>query len=215
MGSFVYVSSSEVYGIPPDGAYTERSLPSPTTVYGAGKLSGEFLTRAYAETYGLETRIVRPFNSYGPRSHFEGDSGEVIPKFILRALAGLPLVIHGSGEQTRDFMFVSEAARWLVELSGVLSLVGRVVNIGTGVETRIIDLAASVLDEVGSKSPVVHGESRPGDLPRLVADTSLVRTACDFHLDVGLREGLKRTIAWFRDQDVEALLSQEVEEPWK
>jgi UDP-glucose 4-epimerase len=213
-GRFVYVSSSEVYGIPPSGDYRESTLPAPTTVYGAGKLAGELVALAYHRTYGMDTRVVRPFNNYGPRSHFEGDSGEVLPKFILRALAGRPLVVHGDGSQTRDFMYVSDTARWLVQLATLPSLVGEVVNIGTGRDIAITDLAAMVLEATGSSSEVAHVAPRPGDLPRLCADVTKVSTHVPFTLPTTFEEGLAATIAHFRGRDVEALLAREVGNNW-
>ena len=94
---FVYVSSSEVYGTAKRVPMSEDHPAFPCTVYGASKLAGECFARAYHRTYGYPTVVVRPFNTYGPRSHHEGDSGEVIPKFMLRCLAGLPMVVFGDG----------------------------------------------------------------------------------------------------------------------
>ena len=99
---FVYVSSSEVYGTAKFVPMKEEHPTFPMTVYGAAKLAGECYTRAYHSTYGYPTVVVRPFNSYVPRCHHEGDSGEVIPKFLLRSMAGKPMVIFGEGTQTRS-----------------------------------------------------------------------------------------------------------------
>lgn len=214
-GSFVYVSSSEVYGVADVDRFTEDALPQPTTVYGAGKLAGEHIALAYARTYGMRTSVVRPFNNYGPRSHFEGDSGEVIPKFILRALAGQPLHIHGTGTQTRDFMYVEDTAAWLVELAMNPRLDGRVVNIGYGREVSVNELAAQVLTTTGSDSMVVRGDPRPGDLPRLLADVALVRDLSEYRPRVGFEEGLRRTIEYFAGFDDPAeLLKLEEERNW-
>jgi UDP-glucose 4-epimerase len=213
-GRFVYVSSSEIYGIPPTGEFTEAAVPGPTTVYGAGKLAGELITQAYHRTYLMETMVVRPFNNYGPRAHFEGDSGEVIPKFILRALAGKPLIVHGEGTQSRDFMYVSDTAWWLVELAALDVLVGDVVNIGSGVDTTIVELAKLVLEETGSESEIVFGEPRPGDIPRLCADVTKVRGLVPFELATDFRTGLGKTIEHYAAQDVDALLEREVERTW-
>src|SRR4030095_3658430 len=105
---FVYVSSSEVYGTAKWTPITEEHPTFPCTVYGASKLAGECYARAYYTTYGYPTLVVRAFNNYGPRSHHEGDSGEVIPKFLLRCLAGRPMIVFGDGTQTRDFQYVSD-----------------------------------------------------------------------------------------------------------
>src|SRR6185503_3170205 len=98
---FVYVSSSEVYGTAKWVPMTEDHPTFPSTVYGGSKLAGECYTRAFSRTYGYPTVVVRPFNTYGPRSHHEGDGGEVIPKFLLRCLAGKPMIIFGLG--ARDY----------------------------------------------------------------------------------------------------------------
>lgn len=213
-GRFVYVSSSEVYGIPKGHVFSEETLPAPTTVYGAGKLAGELLAHAYHRTYGLRTQVVRPFNNFGPRSHFEGDSGEVIPKFIIRALAGEPLVVHGDGTQTRDFMFVTDTAAWLIALSRLDNLVGEVVNIGSGQEIRVIDLAKKIIEITGSSSSIVLSDARPGDLPRLCADVSKAKAIVDFTLETGFDQGLAVTIDHFGRQDTRQLLERELERNW-
>lgn len=214
-GRFIYISSSEVYGIPRSGHYSEVTLPEPTTVYGAGKLAGELLTLAYHRTYGLDTRVIRPFNNFGPRSHFEGDSGEVIPKFILRALADLPLHVHGDGTQTRDFMYVEDSAHWMVALALSDSFRNDVVNIGSGAETSVGDLARLIVKETGSSSPIVSTTARPGDLPRLVADTTKVRSAFEFDLPTDFLGGLRQTVEYFSRQDVDKLLAQEIAHNWQ
>ena len=99
---FVYVSTSEVYGKALTFPLTESATTWPTTVYGGSKLAGEHYAAAYHECYGLPVIRIRPFNNYGPRAHFEGDSGEVIPRFMLRALAGQAPVVFGDGSHTRE-----------------------------------------------------------------------------------------------------------------
>jgi UDP-glucose 4-epimerase len=213
-GQFVYVSSSEVYGIPESARFTESTVPHPTTVYGAGKLAGEHISLAYHTSYGMHTQVVRPFNNFGPRSHFEGDSGEAIPKFILRAQAGYPLHVHGDGTQTRDFMFVKDTADWLVRLASVDGLLGQVVNIGSGVDRSIRQLAETIVGLTGSNSPIEFGEPRPGDLPKLLADTAKISSIVDFELLTTFEQGLAETIAYFSAFDPAALLAQEVERNW-
>src|SRR5258705_9704504 len=127
----------------------------PFTVYGGAKLAGEAYARAYHRTYACATVVVRPFNTYGPRSHHEGDSGEVIPKFLLRCLAGKPMVIFGDGTQTRDFTDVSDSARGIILPRTQTVAVGRTINLGSGVEVTINDLARTVGQIAGRPDPEI------------------------------------------------------------
>jgi len=136
---FVYVSSSEVYGTAKWVPMNEDHPTFPCTVYGGSKLAGEAYTRGFYRTYGYPTVVIRPFNTYGPRSHHQGDSGEVIPKFLLRCLAGKPMVVFGDGTQTRDFTYVSDSARGIILAGTKPTAVGRTINLGSGFELTIND----------------------------------------------------------------------------
>lgn len=215
---FVYVSSSEVYGTALRVPMSEEHPTFPMTVYGASKLAGECHTRAYHRTYGFPTVVVRPFNSYGPRCHHEGDSGEVIPKFLLRGLVRQPLVIFGDGTQTRDFTFVSDTARGII-LAGVSDqTVGGTYNIGSGCEISIRDLADEVAQVIGWSRPVVQREPpRPGDVLRLFADCSKARAVLGFEPQVTLAEGLRRLKEWYLSlpETPQQLLERETIFNWK
>jgi UDP-glucose 4-epimerase len=214
---FVYVSSSEVYGTAQRVPMTEDHPTFPSTVYGGSKLAGEAYTRAYHRTYGFPTVMVRPFNTYGPRSHHEGDSGEVIPKFMLRCLAGKPMVIFGDGTQTRDFTYVSDSARGIILAATTAAAVGRTLNLGSGFELSINDLAravAEITERPGAE--VVHDEARPGDVLRLYADMSQANTLLGYEPKVRLEEGLTMLLEWYRSQEAspEQLLRDEVVRNW-
>ncbi|MEI5672952.1 MULTISPECIES: dTDP-glucose 4,6-dehydratase [unclassified Nocardioides] len=202
VGRFVHVSSSEVYGTAQYAPMDEGHPTCPETVYGAGKLAGEAYARAHFRTYGMPVVVARPFNTYGPRSHFEGDSGEVIPRTIVRALCGLPALVFGDGEQSRDFTHVSDTAAGLVALAESPDVVGRTVNLGSGSEVTVNELADLVHGLVGHDGPVAeHLEARPGDVRRLLVDDAQMRTLCDWRPRVDLRTGLADLVDWFAAQD--------------
>jgi UDP-glucose 4-epimerase len=215
---FVYVSSSEIYGTARTAPITEEHPTLPMTVYGASKLAGEAYTRAFWETYHYPTVVLRPFNAYGPRCHHEGDSGEVIPKFLLRCLAGKPMVIFGDGTQTRDFTFVGDTAAGILAAGVSDRSVGQTINLGSGKEIQIRELATTIAQALGRpQAEIMHVESRPGDVLRLLADSSKARQLLQFEPTVSLRDGLARLRDWYSSQgkSPEQLLEQEVVRNWE
>lgn len=196
---FVYISTSEVYGKALSFPLTESATTWPTTVYGGSKLAGEHYAAAYQECYGLPVIRIRPFNNYGPRAHFEGDSGEVIPRFMLRALAGHAPIVFGDGSHTRDFLYVRDCAEALVKIAETDTLVGDLVNLGYGEETRIGDLGRQVLAATGRTDLQVQFEAeRPGDVPRLWVDPAKLRAATGWRPRTPLAEGLRLTLDYYR-----------------
>lgn len=215
---FVCVSSSEVYGTARWVPMTEEHPTLPMTIYGASKLAGECYTRAFHRTHGFPSVVVRPFNSYGPRCHHEGDSGEVVPKFVLRCLAGRPMVIFGSGRQTRDFTYVSDTARGILLAGFADAAVGETINLGSGREVAIGELAAEVAAATSRKdAAMTHDNPRPGDVLRLCADASKAGRMLGFEHRVSLQEGLRRLVEWYTGLpiSVEALLAREEVRSWE
>ncbi len=215
---FVYVSTSEVYGMVHTAPIAESHSTLPFTVYGASKLAGEAYTRAYWRTYQYPTVVLRPFNAYGPRCHHEGDSGEVIPRFMLRCLAGKPMVIFGDGKQTRDFTFVSDTAAGIIAAGLSHSSVGETINLGSGKEIEIKILAEMIAEVLGRPgADIRYTEPRPGDVVRLLSDSSRASELLRFKPTVALWDGLIHLRDWYakHPKSAEELLEQEIERNWE
>lgn len=193
---FIYVSSSEVYGTGEKVPMDENSSKNPTTVYGASKLAGEYYALAYLRTYGYPTVIVRPFNTYGYNSHFRGVYGEVIPRFLIRALNGKSLQVFGDGSQTRDFTFVDDTVRALY-LAGRKGKIGEIYNLARGKEVSINDIAKIIIEYVETESKIEHLEDRPGDVLRHFADTKKANKDLNFRAKVSIKDGISKYINWF------------------
>jgi UDP-glucose 4-epimerase len=218
LSRLVYVSSSEVYGTALVAPMDEQHPLVPTTPYGASKAAGELYAKAWHTTYGLPAVVVRPFNSYGPREHFEGPYGEVIPKFVIRALAGVAPAIFGDGEQTRDFTYVEDTARGIVEAGACDALVGDVINIARGEEVTINRLCERVLALVERGDLIaLRRPPRPADVRRHYAAVGKAKAVLGFVAPTAIDEGLQRYLSWFRATglDPAALLKQEVERNWE
>jgi len=215
---FVYCSSSEVYGTAEYIPMPESHPTHPCTVYGSSKLAGEAYARAYYRTYGMPTVILRPFNTYGPRSHHEGDAGEMIPKSIVRALNDQPILIFGDGNQTRDFTYVEDTASALIAGAETDAIIGQTLNIGSSFEISVKDLASKILDLMStSKSQIEHTSDRPGDVMRLYADFKSFVDICSWKPHVDFEEGLLKTINYFKNHPLppEFLMNEEAGQNWE
>jgi len=195
---FVYVSSSEVYGTAVHVPMDEEHPLNPATPYAAAKLAGEAYTLSFHRTYGLPATVVRPFNMYGPREHADGPSGEVIPRFVARAMAGKPLVVFGDGLQTRDFTWVGDAVRGILMAAECDELVGDRINIACGHEVSVLDVARLVQDSLGTRLAILHQAERPGDVRRHLAGVERARSQLGFAAAVEIGEGVARYVDWVR-----------------
>lgn len=196
---FIYCSSSEVYGNTSRGKLSEDAdICEPTTVYGAAKLAGEHYTKAYFRTYGLPSVIVRPFNAYGPREHDQGDLAEVIPRFTIRILNGLPPIIFGDGSQGRDFTYVTETAAGLAAVADCDRLIGKEVNIAFGKIVTIREVA-EVIARVCQRPDLtpMRASVRPGDIYALQADISRAQKELHFTPTISFVQGIERYLQWF------------------
>ena len=200
----LYTSTSEVYGdaevIPTPEDYWGNVNPvGVRSCYDESKRFGEALCMAYHRQYGVDVRIARIFNTYGPRLDPEARYARVIPRFIMQALRGEPLTIHGDGKQTRSFCYVTDMVEALLKMAVLDSCRGEVINLGSPRETPIIDLAETVRRLVGSKSKLRFLPPRPDDPRRRCPDISKAKRILGWEPRVSLEEGLKWTIKWFRE----------------
>jgi len=167
------------------------------TPYQITKALGEFYCNYFQAN--LATVRCRFFNSYGP-GELPGAYRNVIPNFIWRALHDEPLVITGTGEETRDFIFVDDLVEGLVRAAGSSNVSGLAINLGTGVQTRVLDLAQTIIETCGSRSKIKFAPRRTWDKSmHRQADISLSERTIGFHPGVEMREGISRTVAWFRE----------------
>ena len=198
VGRIVYVSSSEVYGTAVSAPMSEDHPLDPTTVYGATKLAGEIYARAIGRSAGIDTVVIRPFNTYGPRAHFEGVYGEVIPRFTVRVLNGRAPLIFGDGLQTRDFTYVSDTVHGILLAAAARPATGEPVNIARGEEVSIRTLALLIGRALGSRLEPEYLPPRPSDVHRHLAGVERAEKTLGFRAAIGIEEGLRRYVEWFR-----------------
>jgi dTDP-glucose 4,6-dehydratase len=198
---YLIASTSEVYGDPDVHPQSETYWGNvnpigPRGVYDEAKRFAEALTMAYNKKHSLDTRIIRIFNTYGPRLRF--DDGRVVSNFIGQALVGKPLTIYGEGSQTRSFQYVSDLVEGIIRLMGVKH--HDPVNLGNPVEKTVLELAALVKDLTGSKSEIIFKPLPVDDPRRRLPDISKAKSLLNWSPKKNLTDGLKETIAWYKEQ---------------
>lgn len=199
----LYASSGAVYGpVYSDTAYTPAEACATHRILAEGKRAAEALHRAYQAEYGVDARIARIFNTYGPGADLLDQ--RVVMKMIVAALLGQEIVIYGSGEQIRSFCWIEDLVDGLIRLMEAPNDGSvRTVNLGSSHETAIRPLAEKIVEMTGSKSPIVHVEARTDDVRRRTPDISVARRDLQWMPHTPLAEGLRRTIAY-----VEAALAE-------
>lgn len=193
---FVLVSTCHVYAAANE-PLAEGAAAIPASPYAASKLAAEVIAESFARTYGLRLTTVRPFNVYGPWQRDDAEGG-VVARFLSRDLTGATLEIHGDGAQTRDFVFVDDCARGIVDAAGEPA-VGRTVNLASGAETSIAELAALIAGDPGRVHHVPHPHPE-AEVARYIGDAALAHEMLGWTPCVELAQGLERTRAWFADR---------------
>ncbi len=196
--AMIYASSPEVYGNP---IYTPMDINHPMlprSIYAVTKLAAEKHCRAMSEWYKYPVTIIRNFNTFGENQDISGNAG-VVSAFIIKALKNEPIIIQDSGEQTRDFQYVKDAARaYSLVLRKDNSLAGEVFNIGTGIQTSIKDLAHKIKKLTNSTSEIRSEPGRKADLMSLEADYCEINKKAGWEPKFSIEEGLERTIHWYK-----------------
>ena len=196
---FLLASTSEVYGDPvvhpqPETYWGNVNPIGPRSCYDEAKRFSEALTMAFHRTHGIEVRIARIFNTYGPR--MRPDDGRVVTNFLVQALTGAPLTVYGDGKQTRSFCYVDDEVRGLLALLD--GAVTGPVNIGNPTEFTMLELAEAVLEITGSSSTITFAPLPVDDPTQRRPDISIARRELGWEPAVALREGLGRMTAWLR-----------------
>ena len=196
----IYASSSSAYGDEPTFPKVESMLPSPLSPYAAAKVAGELYCHAFYRIYGLETVSLRYFNVFGPRQDPRSEYAAVIPRFVTAALRGEPAVIHGDGEQTRDFCFVEDVVTANLLAAGVdgKAAAGRVFNIASGQATSLIGVLHHLEGILGRAIGRQHEPPRVGDVRHSLADISAAGTTLGYRPAATFVDGLRRTVEALR-----------------
>jgi len=193
---FILFSSSEVYGTAEAAPMDEEHPLNPRSPYAATKAGADRLAYSYFVTYGLPITIVRPFNNYGPHQHPE----KVVPRFITQALMDEPLTVHGDGHASRDWVFVEDVAEAIdaVMEADADACAGEVINIATGRDISVEEIADLVLERLGKPASLkMHTPERPGQVDRHIGSTDKAEKLLGWRARTSFEEGLERTIGWY------------------
>jgi nucleoside-diphosphate-sugar epimerase len=194
----VYASSSSVYGDNPELPKREDQPSSPISPYAASKAAGEYYARVWTKLYGVETVGLRYFNVFGPRQDPLSEYAAVLPRFILWAMRGQPLEVHGDGTQSRDFTFIDNVVEANIRAGEAPEASGEAFNVGCGERISLLDVIGMLESILGRKVERRHSPSRGGDVPHTLADVSKAKRLMGYTPLVGFAEGFRRTVEYFR-----------------
>lgn len=198
----IYAGSSSAYGDTPELPKREDMLPNPISPYAVAKLAGEQYMRSFARVYGLETVVLRYFNVFGPfqdpTSHYSG----VLAIFCRKMIAGEQPIVYGDGEQSRDFTYIDNVveANLLAADAPAAKVAGQMMNVATGTRITLNETFGILRDLTGYKGEPAYGPARTGDIRDSLADIRLAGELLGYRPRVDFREGLRRTVEWYRQK---------------
>jgi len=190
----VFTSSGAVYGSQKKQPLSEDLRPHPDSPYAVSKLSAEYYVRTIGKLWEIETVTLRIFNAYGQGQHLPPAHPPVIPNYLKQAVQEGTLVIHNSGNQTRDFVYVDDVVRAMSRAASADEVDGEIINVGSGTEVSVTELADLVLEVTDGEPEVVHNPKSDGGVKRMRADITRARELLDYEPQISLREGLRLTL---------------------
>lgn len=190
----ILASSGAVYGDQGEQPLRESAIPAPGSPYAVSKVSAEHYVRTIGKLWGLETVCLRIFNAYGPGQHLPPSHPPVVPHFLRQALRGGTLVVHGNGEQTRDYVYVDDVVSAMVAAATAPSVNGLVINVGSGTETSIRELVKKVGETTGREVDSLYNSNTSGGVSRMRADITLAAQKLNYRPSIKLDDGLRLTL---------------------
>ncbi len=196
----VFASSGAVYGEQPEEHACEDAIPNPSSPYAVSKLAAEYYVNTIGALWGIETVILRVFNAYGPGQQFRPSHPPVVPAVVRQALGGGSIVIHGSGQQQRDFVYVDDVVNALMAAATAPNINRLIINVGSGIPTSVNELVQTVGRVLGKQLTPLHVTSESGGVTRLCADLRRAKERLGYVPQVSLEEGIRRTISAFQEK---------------
>ena len=190
----VFTSSGAVYGAQKAQPLHELMVPSPDSPYAVSKISAEYYVKTIGKLWGIETVTLRIFNAYGPGQHLPADHPPVIPNFLKQAVKGGSLIVHNSGNQTRDFVYLDDLVNAINRAGTASNVDGATINIGCGKEYSVLDLVNNVIELTGADTETIYNHKATGGVDRMRADITRASQLLGYKPKFSLAEGLARTL---------------------
>ena len=190
----VFISSGAVYGDQGSQPLREDAVPNPRSPYAVSKLAAEYYVRTIGDLWNIETVLLRVFNAYGPGQHLPPSHPPVIPNFLRQAVRTGSLVIHSDGNQTRDYIFIDDVVNGMVAAATAMDINHLVINVGSGTETSVRELANLIKEITKSKAELIYNPHTSPGVSRMRADLTLARDKFNYQPRVSLLEGLRLTL---------------------
>ena len=194
VGRVILASSGAVYGDQGEQPLKESAIPDPHSPYAVSKIAAEYYIRTIGKLWGMETVCLRIFNAYGPGQHLPPSHPPVVPHFLRQALRGGTLVVHGNGQQTRDYVYVDDVVSAMVAAATASTVNGLVINVGSGMETSIRELVKKVGEATGREVESLENANTSGGVSRMKADLTLAAQKLNYKPSIKLDEGLRLTL---------------------